>query len=157
MTAERKKAMLIMCITFVVGVITGGLATGFFAREHYHNEWGGRSSSERSGRGDSHRRERYSFSERIFWVTDADSSQQLRMKPILDETEKKIDQLQTDSWQRVRVLIDSMTVKLKPMLSAHQQEELMEYVTRHDKRTRGDDKDKSKDKGSEKEKHEKED
>ncbi|MBS1490306.1 MAG: hypothetical protein JSS93_07250 [Bacteroidetes bacterium] len=149
MTTERRKAFLMMGITFITGIIIGVLATGFFARQHYH--------SEKEGSRESYKHGRWSFSEKIFYVVDADSIQQKQMKPIIEETTTKIDRLQNEGMKYVRSVMDSMVQKLNPILKPEQQKDLYEYMTRHDRHRSSDGGNKNKEDKSEKEdRHEKE-
>jgi len=138
MTAERRKALVMMSITFLTGVIIGVLGTGFFARQHYHE----RPERKDGGR---YRSERSSFQERIYRVVEADSAQRLLMKPIIDETSEKFNKLQEEGMKLVRPIFDSMAIKLKPILKPEQQEELQKYFHRHDKTHGGGEKSKEKD------------
>ncbi len=112
MTSERKKAIVVISATLIVGILIGVLTTGMFARHHYHS----------SGRdlGKEHRGMRNGFAERIYRITQADSSQKKQMQPIVEQTMASIDTLQQKTDGEVKALLDSMIINLKPLLKADQ-------------------------------------
>ncbi|MFM9839707.1 MAG: hypothetical protein ACKVOQ_15685 [Cyclobacteriaceae bacterium] len=112
MTSERKKAIVVITATLIVGILIGTLATGMFARHHYRGH--GRDFDKE------HRGMRNGFAERIYKITQADSLQRKQMKPIVDQTMANIDTLQRKTEEEVRVLLDSMILNMKPILRADQ-------------------------------------
>jgi hypothetical protein len=112
MTTERKKAILVISITLLVGILIGVLATGMFARHYYRGD--------RKGFDKEHRESRNSFAEKIYRISHADSSQKKQMQPIVNQTMKVIDMLQKKTGDDVKVLLDSMILNLKPILKADQ-------------------------------------
>jgi hypothetical protein len=112
MTTERKKAILLISITLLLGILIGVLATGMLARQHYHGN--------KKGFDREHRGNRSGFAEKIYKITQADSLQRRQMQPIVEETMKSIDALQQKTNNEVTILLDSMIVALKPILKADQ-------------------------------------
>jgi hypothetical protein len=112
MTSERKRAIVVIALTLMVGILIGILATGMFARHHYH--------SDRKGFDKEHRGNRSGFAERIYRIVQADSSQKKQMQPIVEQTMASIDTLQQKTDGEVKALLDSMIVNLKPILKEEQ-------------------------------------
>ncbi len=112
MTTERKKAIVVISATLIVGILIGVLTTGMFARHHYRSN--GKDFDKE------HRGMRNGFAERIYKITQADSLQRKQMKPIVDQTMANIDTLQRKTEDEVRVLLDSMILNMKPILRADQ-------------------------------------
>ncbi len=126
MTTERRKALLMMSVTFVIGMLIGVLGTGFFARNFYH---GRRPMDKREISGKS----RGNFAMKIFRVVKADSAQAKLMKPILEETMAKIDSIQNAGDHDARALMDAMKQKLIPILKPEQIERLEKFAARKQK------------------------
>lgn len=118
MTFERKRAIIIIGATLLVGIIIGVLATGMLARHHYR---GDRSKSGKEFRG------RQGFAAKIYGITKADSAQINNMKPVIQLTMTHIDSLQKQTDRMVKVEIDSMIIHLQPFLSAEQLNSLNEF------------------------------
>ncbi len=112
MTTERRKAIVVIAVTLIVGILIGVLASGMFARHHYRG----------NGRdfGKEHRGMRNGFAERIYKITQADSLQRKQMKPIVEQTMASIDTLQKKTDGEVKALLDSMIINLKPLLKTDQ-------------------------------------
>ncbi len=111
MTYERKRAILVISATLIIGILIGMLATGMFARQHYR---GSRNGAGREDKG------RQGFAQKIYSVTQADESQKEKMKEIIESTTIGIDSLQHKTGREVKVLLDSMMVKIKPILNKEQ-------------------------------------
>jgi len=124
MTSERKKALLMMAATFVIGIAIGALVTGMFARQFYHDRGGKRSEGRemREGR-------RGTLTEKIFKIVKADSGQKKLMKPIIDQTISHLDEIEDKSNQDAYTQLDSLKVKLHPILAPDQIERLDKFLT----------------------------
>jgi len=123
MTTERKRALLLMGVTFMVGAIIGALATGMFARQFYFGR--GHRSEERKMRDGRHG----TLTDRIFKMVEADSSQKRLMKPIIELTLMRIDNLEEASHKDAHIQLDSLKVKLRPILSAEQMDKLRDFLS----------------------------
>lgn len=124
MTAERKKALLLMAATFVIGIAIGALATGMLARQFYHGRGGKRGEGRevREGR-------RGTLTEKIFKIVKADAGQKKLMKPIIDQTISHLDEIEDKSNRDAYAQLDSLKVKLRPILAADQIEKLDKFLT----------------------------
>jgi hypothetical protein len=125
MTTERKKALLFMSATFVIGIMIGILLTGMFARRYYHNR-----DEMRGGKVEMNRGHRGNFVSKIIHVVKADSAQAKQIKPIVEETMSEIDRLQEQGDRNARAAMDSMKVKLTPVLRPEQLEDLEKFISR---------------------------
>jgi hypothetical protein len=119
MTPERRKTILIIAGTLIIGVLIGVLGTAMFARKHYRGE--------RGPRGEMSKGSRQGFAKKFMHIVEADSSQLPALKPILDETMTKIDVIQSHSREEVKQVLDSMEVKLQPILRPEQMESLKKF------------------------------
>ena len=123
MTAERRKALLMMGATFVIGIIIGVLATGILARQFYHGRGG------RGDRNEMHDGKRGTLTDKIFKVVKADSNQRKLMKPIIDQTISRLDEVEEESNQYAYAQIDSLKIKLRPLLNPRQAEKLDKFLS----------------------------
>lgn len=125
MTSDRRKAILMMAATFVVGIAIGALVTGMLARQFYHGRGGKRGEGRemREGR-------RGTLTEKIFKVVKADESQKKLMKPIIDQTILTLDEIEDKSNQDAYAQLDSLKIKLQPILNSDQSEKLDHFLTK---------------------------
>ncbi len=122
MTLERKKAILVLAATLIVGILIGALSTGMMARHHYRGpqkQYRGNHSSNRNG-----------FADKVFRITQADSIQAKQMKPLIEETMIQIDSLENQSRQEAKVLLDSMKLRFKSILRPEQMEKLNAFTSK---------------------------
>ena len=124
MTPERRKALLTMAATLVIGVVIGALATGLLARQFYHGRGGKRGEGRemREGR-------RGTLTDRIFKIVKADSGQQKAIRPIIDQTISRLDDIEDKSNQDAYAQLDSLKARLQPILAAEQMERLSKYLS----------------------------
>jgi hypothetical protein len=124
MTAERRRALMMMGATFVVGLVIGALVIGLVARQFYHGRGGKRGEGRemREGR-------RGTLTEKIFKVVKADSSQKKLMKPIIDQTISRLDDVEERSNQDAYAQLDSLKVKLRHILASDQMEKLDKFLS----------------------------
>jgi len=124
MTPERKKALWTIVATFVIGIAIGALISGLAARKFYHERGGrGERKEKKEGR-------KGTFTEKIFKVVKADESQKKLMKPIIDQTISTLDEIEDKSNLDAYTQLDSLKIKLTPILTAEQREELDHFLTK---------------------------
>ena len=123
MTPERRKAVLTMAATLVIGIVIGVLITGMFARQFYHGRGGnkGQKKEMREGR-------RGTLTDKIFKIVEADSSQKKLIRPILDQTMSRLDEVEEKSNNDAYAQLDSLKVKLQPILSTEQMQRLAKFL-----------------------------
>ncbi len=124
MTPERRKALLTMAATLVIGVVIGALATGLLARQFYHERGGKRGEGRemREGR-------RGTLTDKIFKIVKADSGQKKVMKPIIDQTITRLDEIEDKSNLDAYAQLDSLKVKLRPILASDQMKKLDKFLS----------------------------
>ncbi len=138
MTSERKKAILFLSLTLVIGILIGSMLPGFLFRMR-DNQWKGRGEHGRNGQPhDRQAMRKHGFEKKIYEITKADSSQRKAIKPILDETSAKIDAMQQQSFAKMAAVMDSMKMKLKPLLTEEQMKDLEDFSQKARARRRGD-------------------
>ncbi|MBL7856634.1 MAG: hypothetical protein JNM57_03020 [Cyclobacteriaceae bacterium] len=119
MTPERKKALILIATTFIVGIISGALILGLVMQKTNRKEkigWreGGREA----------------FIQKILTVMDADASQEKEIRPLIEETMTEIDSVQAHTDKKIRGIIDSLEVRVKPLLKEEQLKKLQEFHKR---------------------------
>ena len=124
MTNERKKAVLYLVITLVLGILIGTLVPGFFGR---FRDRGGRMRDQRGG----------GLTHIISRVVKPDSAQAARIKPIVAQTASRIEVLQIGCNQEVKSVMDSLRLQLQPILTKNQLNEFDEFLTKGKDRWKG--------------------
>ena len=81
-------------------------------------------------RGDRGEGRKMGFQKMIYRVTQADSTQRNQIQPILDEASEKIEGLEKESNSRMTGIMDSMKMKLKPVLTNEQMKNLEDFSQR---------------------------
>ncbi len=135
MTSERRKSILILCATLLVGVLIGLLVPGFF------HKYEGRRHG-RSGRDMGNDRKKEWFASTIYKIVKPDSAQVKQIKPITDWATQKIEAIEVSSNSQMSAVLDSVKSQLKPILTDEQQQRLIEFHTKAQGRwkDRGDNK-----------------
>jgi hypothetical protein len=136
MTAERRKAIFFLGLTLIIGILIGSMLPGLFFRMR-HNQWRDRGRNDHLKNERPVDRRREGFERMIYRVTRADSAQKLAIKPILDETSAKIDELQKQSNNGISAIMDSMKIKLRPLLKDDQMKSLEDFSQKARSRRRG--------------------
>jgi regulator of extracellular matrix RemA (YlzA/DUF370 family) len=131
MTSERRKSILILCATLIVGILIGLLVPGFF-----HKYQGGRQHG-RGGRDMGNERKKEWFASTIFRVVKPDSAQAKQIKPIADWASQQIEAVENSSNSQMSAILDSVKVQLKPILTEEQQQRLTEFHEKADGRWKG--------------------
>jgi hypothetical protein len=124
MTSERKKTVLILSATLVVGILIGLLVPGFFHkyrgnRQHWRGNY---------DRGSDHKKEW--FVGAINRVVKPDSAQAKQIKPITDWASGQIEAVEISSNSQMSIILDSVKTQLKPILTAEQLQRLTEFHSR---------------------------
>ena len=119
MTTERKKALLLMGATLIIGILIGAIGTGLIGREIRK-------------RPSAHDKDNFkkSFTERIIKAVDADAAQAEKMKPLIQATTEQIDSLQKHTQAEVDAVIDSFEQQMTSVLNEEQMKKLKEFHRR---------------------------
>lgn len=116
MTSERKRALITIMTTLVIGILIGALGVGLWSKQSRRGRPAGWRENGKEA-----------FIQKIFSVVDADSLQAKQLRPILFETMAKIDTLQKHTDREVSKVVDSLGIKLDPILSDQQMQKLKEF------------------------------
>jgi hypothetical protein len=120
MTPERKTALITILTTLVIGILIGALSVGLWSKQSR----GGRPSA--SWRKDG----KEVFIKKILSVAGADSIQENQLRPIINETIAEIDSLQKQTDREVAKVVDSLEIRLQPILNERQLQNLKEFHRR---------------------------
>lgn len=121
MTPERKRALLTITITLIIGILIGALGVGLWGKQ---TRRGGRPSASERQDG------KEAFMQRILKEANADSLQAKQMRPLMIETMARIDSLQMETDKKVRSVINSFEEDIKPILREDQLKKLQEFHRR---------------------------
>lgn len=121
MTSERKRAMITIMATLIIGILIGALGVGLWNKQQ------GRSGKP-SSVGRQHGKE--VFVKKVLSVIEADSLQAKQLKPLINETVAQIDSLQKRTDREMKKVIDSFEVKAQPLLTEKQMHQLKEFHQR---------------------------
>lgn len=130
MTSERRKSILILSATLIVGILIGLLVPGFF------HKYEGRRHG-RGGREISNERKKEWFASTIYKIVKPDSAQVKQIKPITEWASQQIEAIEISSNSQMSAVLDSVKVQLKPILSDEQQQRLVEFHERAQGRWKG--------------------
>lgn len=117
MTPERKRALITILTTLVIGILIGALSVGLWSKQ---SRDGGRSTNSRKGG-------KEVFIKKLFSVIEADSAQAKQLRPIINETIAEIDSLQKQTDHEMTNLMESFEIKAQPILDEKQLEKLKEF------------------------------
>jgi hypothetical protein len=116
MKPERKRALISISITLIIGILIGALTVGLLVR-----------NAENEQRASRHKDSREKFVERILSVAEVNAEQAKQIRPYLYETMDKIDSLQKRTDRDVESAINALETKLTPILSKEQMEKLQQF------------------------------
>lgn len=117
MKTERRRSILIILATFLIGILIGALGDGLLEKQ-------------RLERGGWRKDGKEAFLQKMFSIIEADDAQQEKLRPLILESMAKVDSLQAITDSQVRVIVDALQVKLQPILSEEQMERLKEFHRR---------------------------
>jgi hypothetical protein len=119
MTPERKRALITILATLVIGILIGALGVGLWSKQ-----------SQRTRSANWHKAGKEAFVKKIFTVVEADSALAKQLRPLINETMAQIDSLQKQTDREVSKVVDSLEVKLQPILTEKQLQQLKEFHRR---------------------------
>lgn len=120
MTTDRKKAVLFLSLTLILGILIGSMIPGAVGRMRYRNN-----AHDRGGREDQGRHHR--FTGMIIRVVKPDSEQIKLIRPITEATASRVQELEKISNERMEQLMDSMRIQLQPILKEEQMKRLDDF------------------------------
>lgn len=145
MTADRKKAIFFLSLTLIVGIFIGALIPAFFGRFRHHDPRemrggrdGGRGGKmerpEKGGRPDAPKHEW--LTPVVMRVVKPDSDQVKKIRPLTEKAAARIKELETESNGKMIVIMDSLKLQLRPILTEDQNKKLEDFSSRARKRWR---------------------
>jgi len=131
MNSERKKAVLTLTGTLIIGVLLGMLVPGLFhkVKEREHRGRGDR------GMEPEHKKEW--FTGTIYKIIQPDSDQAKRIRPVTEWASRQIDSLEVSSNLGLAAVLDSVKKQLKPMITEEQFKRLDEFDSKAKGQWRG--------------------
>lgn len=121
MTPERRKALFLIMVTLIMGILIGALGVGLWGKQIRR---GGKPSANWRQDG------KEVFMQRIMKEAQADSAQARLMRPLMLETMARIDSIQLETDKKVRTVIGEFEENLKPILREDQLERLRAFHRR---------------------------
>lgn len=119
MTPERKRSILVISITFILGIAIGVLATGLMARKHYRNR--------PEVTIEQRTKQKESFVNKLLRVIDATEQQQAALKPLIETYVHRIDSVQENQKSKTRSLFQELQEKIRPQVSDEQYQRLQNF------------------------------
>ncbi|CAN5340453.1 hypothetical protein BH09BAC3_BH09BAC3_07670 [soil metagenome] len=134
MTTDRKKAIFFLSLTLVVGILIGSLVPAFYGKIRHGSMKQWKDNGNRTERGG---RENGPHGSRQEWLMHAivrvvkpDSDQIKSIRPITKASTEQIGALEKRSNESMIMIMDSLKVKLKPILTDDQNKKLEEFSTK---------------------------
>lgn len=116
MKTERKKAILALSITLVIGIVLGVLGSALV-----HHTLLGKPAPPRNARG---------FIDRVLQVVEADSTQARALRPVLTSTAARLDSLQQNMDHNMGQTVEDLKAQVKPLLRTEQYDRLLNFLER---------------------------
>jgi hypothetical protein len=121
MTGERRKSILILTGTLIIGILLGLLGPAAFYKMKR------RGNGPSYGRAENMNRKSDWFASTLNHVIRPDSTQAKQIKVITDNASAKIDSLESMANSRMSDMLDSVKSQLKPLLNEEQWKRLEEF------------------------------
>ena len=121
MTTERRKAIITLTATLIIGVLLGMLMPGFV------NKLIDRDHPGRGGRNHDAEHKKEWFVGTIYRIVKPDSAQAKQIKPITEWASGRIDFIEQSSNQHLAAILDSMKIQLKPLITEEQFKRFSEF------------------------------
>ena len=120
MTSERRKSILILCATLLVGILIGLLVPGFF------HKYDGRRHG-RGGREITNERKKEWFASTIYKIVKPDSAQVKQIKPITEWASQQIEAIEIvedaiPDWQKKESLKRLEAMNTNPSIAISEEE-----------------------------------
>jgi hypothetical protein len=128
MTSERKKSIIILAMTLLVGILLGLLTPGFF------NKWEKRGKYGNRGHDQDYNHKKEWFIGTMNRILKPDSLQAKKIQPVTEWAAIEIDSLESTANQKMNSILDSVKNQLKPILTPEQQNRLDKFDA-HAKKT----------------------
>lgn len=113
-------------------IVFSCLSVSVWAQKKDGNQ-NGKEHHGRHGHHSSHRGSSYrngTLADKVYYITQADSIQTKKMKPIVDKASNRLKALRDDFEKKEKSVLDSLNQKLKPMLKDDQKKRLDDFSER---------------------------
>jgi hypothetical protein len=124
MTSERKKSIIVLITTFLLGIALGFLTPGIVRKLGEREQ---RTTLGPAGR-PSHKREW--FIVMLHRVVQPDSAQLVHIQPVTEWASIQIDSIENSANRQMSFVLDSVKSTLTPVLTPEQQKRLEEFDAR---------------------------
>ncbi len=131
MTSERRKSILILIATLIVGILIGLLVPGFF------HKYRGDNQRSRGGRDRAPEHKKEWFAGTIHRVIKPDSAQAKQIEPITEWASQQIEAVEISSNEQLSSIMDSVKIQLKPIITEEQLQRLNEFDSKAKGRWKG--------------------
>lgn len=133
MTTDRKRAVFFLSLTLIIGILIGALIPGFVGRFRHRDGKDMRGGKDNKEVVSKHDR----FTHMILRVVKSDSVQAKIIRPIVEEAASRIDELEKGSNASMAMIMDSMKLKLQPILTPEQLQKLNDFDAKAKNHWRG--------------------
>ncbi len=129
MTTDRKKAILFLSLTFIFGIFIGLLIPAFYFKFHRRDRMEMRGGKEnRMERPEGTKGEW--LTRTVIRIVKPDSAHVKEIRQITMKTAAQIGELEKSSNEKMIGIMDSLKIKLRPVLTEEQNQSLEDFSTK---------------------------
>jgi hypothetical protein len=121
MTSERRKSVVVLAATLLIGILLGLLIPGFF------NKWEKRGKGGNRGHDQNTEHKKDWFVGTMNRIIQPDSLQARQIKPVTEWASIEIDSLESRANHTMTIILDSVKNQLRPILTPEQQSRLDKF------------------------------
>ena len=121
---KTRKLMVMLFFILAAGMSANTFAQGKGGHDR------GQHGKDHKGKHDDSDHSKKSLAAKIAKVTDADSAQSVKMKPVIDRASKRLEALKAAYEKQEKKALDSLKLQLKPYLKDEQQKKLEAYLSK---------------------------
>ena len=133
MTTDRKKAILFLSLTLIIGILIGSLIPAFFGRFRHRDRGDMRGGKENRMGGHEGSKQEW-LTRTVIRIVKPDSTQVKEIRPITAKAASQIAELEKGSNEKMIVIMDSLKINLRPVLTEEQNRNLEEFSSKARKR-----------------------
>ena len=132
MTTDRKKAILYLSITLIIGIFIGSLIPAFYGRFRHRDGQEIRHGREMHDGADNKnpRSKQEWLTKTIIRIVQPDSAQAKEIRPLTAQAAAELGELEKGSNERMSAIMDSLKLKLRPILNEEQNRNLEEFSSK---------------------------
>lgn len=134
MKTNRKGWLIVAMCVFLIGASVSAFAQ---RGDSKHGRYGHSRGGDHNKRVNVTKRSpQDAFQDRIYHITEADSLQKMKMKPVLARTSKRLESLRLSYQKQEKRVMDSLSLQMKPILKEDQMKRLDDYNYHRQERAR---------------------